>query len=73
VTRRSPKKRTPIQWYALRDAAELLSVSADALRKRLERHTREAANGGTEAEIDGVRGRKFGNQWRVALGSNWTE
>jgi hypothetical protein len=73
VTRRPAKKRTPIHWYTVPDAAGFLSVSADGLRKRLERHAFAASDGGTEAQIDGVRGRKFGNQWRVALGPRWTE
>lgn len=67
------KNHAPIRWYTPRDAAALLSVSPEALRKRLERHAFAAADGGTEAQIDGVRGRKFGNQWRVALGPSWTE
>lgn len=73
MTPRPTKKRIPIHWYTVPDAAGFLSISADGLRKRLERNARTTANGGIEAEIDGVRGRKFGNQWRVALGPSWTE
>jgi hypothetical protein len=63
----------PIRWFNLHDTAEFLSVSVDALRKRLERNAFKARDGGIEAQIDGIRGRKFGNHWRVALGSSWTE
>ncbi len=62
-----------LRWYALRDAAQILAVSPAALRKQLERRARRVADGAVEASIDGVRGRKFANRWRVSLGRAWTE
>ncbi len=59
-------------WYTLRDAARILCVTPAALRKQFERHVRRAPDGGTEAIIDGVRGRKFANRWRVCFGKPWT-
>ena len=59
------------RWLTVRDAASVLSVSPDALRRAFERHARSAPDGGTEAEVDGVRARKFGRQWRVMLGNAW--
>lgn len=67
------KTAGPLRWYALRDAAEILSISPGALRKQLERRTQRAADGGVEAQVDGVRRRKFANRWRVSFGQPWTE
>jgi hypothetical protein len=67
------KAATVLRWYPLRDAAAILSVSADALRKQFERRVERAPDGGTEARIDGVRARKFANRWRVSFGKPWTE
>ncbi len=61
----------PVQWYALRQAAAILSVSPEALRKQFERKARLAGDGGTEAHVDGVRARKFANRWRVSFGDAW--
>jgi hypothetical protein len=61
----------PVQWYALRQAAEILSVSPEALRKQFERKARCTADGGVEADVDGVRARKFANRWRVCFGGAW--
>ena len=61
------------RWYALRDAAPMLGVSVPALRKLFERRAGKAADGGTEAHVDGVRARKFANRWRVSFGRHWTE
>jgi hypothetical protein len=60
------------RWYPLRDAATILSVTPSALRKQLERKAVRAADGGTEAVVDGVRARKFANRWRVSFGKAWT-
>lgn len=65
------KSSISLRWYTLREAAELLSFSAAALRRRLERRARRAADGGKEAVIDGVRARKLGNRWRVTFASAW--
>lgn len=62
-----------LRWYALRDAAPLLGVSVGALRKLLERRAVKATDGGVEANVDGVKARKFANRWRVSLGPAWTE
>jgi hypothetical protein len=63
--------RRPLRWYALREAADMLSVSPEALRKQFERRARQASDGGTEAVVDGVRARKFANRWRVSFGEGW--
>ena len=65
--------KTRPHWFPLRDAAAILSVSPDALRKQFERRAQRAPDGGTEAHIDGVRARKFANRWRVSLPKYWTE
>ena len=67
------KATTVPRWYALRDAAPMLGVSPDALRKLFERRAARASDGGTEARVDGVRARKFANRWRVSFGKPWTE
>ena len=64
--------RPPARWYALRDAAAILGLSPDGLRKQLERRAQRAPDGGTEAVIDGVRARKFSNRWRVSFGAAWS-
>jgi hypothetical protein len=68
-----PKKQSPLRWYTLGDAAELLSLSVDALRRQIERRAHRAPDGGTEADIDSVRARKFGHLWRVSFGQRWVE
>jgi len=65
------KSNAPLRWYPLRDAAVTLGVSADALRKQLERNVMRTKDGGTEAQIDGIRARKFANRWRVSFGEAW--
>jgi hypothetical protein len=72
LNRREPAaSRRPLRWYALREAAEMLGVSPEALRKQFERKARLTADGGTEAGVDGVRARKFANRWRVSFGPAW--
>ena len=61
------------RWYPLRDAAPMLGVSPGALRKTLERRATRTPDGGTEANVDGVRGRLFTNRWRVSFDKAWTE
>jgi hypothetical protein len=65
--------RAPLRWFALRDAAQILSLSPDALRKQFERNVVRAPDGGIEAVVDGVRARKFANRWRVSFGERWSE
>lgn len=60
-----------VRWISLPSAADVLGLTADALRKTLDRRARKVADGGVEAEIDGVRARKLGRLWRVALGPAW--
>lgn len=64
-------RRSPLRWYPLREAAEMLSVSREALRKQFERKAYMAPDGGVEANVDGVRARKFANRWRVSFGDAW--
>jgi hypothetical protein len=64
--------RAPLRWFTVRAAAEILALTCEALRKQLERNARRAPDGGIEAELDGVRGRKFGRLWRVSFGDRWT-
>ena len=61
------------RWYALRDAASMLSVTPAALRKQMERRAQRTPDGIVEAKLDGVRGRKFGGRWRVSFDKSWTE
>lgn len=61
----------PQGWLSITNAAELLDVRPEALRRRIERAARLAADGVMEAEVDGVRARKLGRSWRVHLGSGW--
>lgn len=64
-------KPATTQWVTVRAAAERLSVTPGALRRSLERQARRATDGGVEADIDGVRARKFGRLWRVRLSESW--
>jgi hypothetical protein len=60
------------RWLSLHAAAELLGLTPAALRKSLDRRAMRRPDGGIEAEIDGVRGRKLGRLWRVTLSPAWT-
>jgi len=59
------------RWLTIRDAAALLGSTDRALRRALERRAVRAPDGSTEANLDGVRGRKLGGRWRVLLGKGW--
>jgi hypothetical protein len=61
------------RWLSVQAAAEMLGLTAAALRKSLERRAVRTLEGGIEADIDGVRGRKLGRLWRVALSAAWSE
>ena len=52
-------------------AAEFLGLPPRSLRRTLERESGRAADGGVEALVDGVRGRKFGRLWRVQFNESW--
>ena len=67
------KPGAPLRWYPLRDAAVILAVSPEALRRKFERRVQRATDGVLEARVDGIRARKFGNHWRVSFGKAWTE
>jgi hypothetical protein len=60
------------RWISVQSAADLLGLTATALRKSLDRRAVRSADGGIEAELDGVRARKLGRLWRVTLSSAWT-
>lgn len=68
-----PNGPTIPRWFPIRDAASILGLTPGALRKLLERRAVRAADGSVEAHVDGVRGRKFANRWRISLGKAWTE
>ena len=60
-----------VTWTSIETAAQFLGLSSAALRKALERRAVRAPDGGIEAELDGVRGRKLGRLWRVCLSASW--
>jgi hypothetical protein len=60
------------RWVSVQTAADLLGMTAAALRKALDRRSIRTPDGGIEAELDGVRGRKLGRLWRVSLGPAWS-
>lgn len=69
-----PRKRPfvraeTVRWISVEEAAEFIGTNAVALRARL----RRAPDGGVEADVDGIRGRKLGTTWRVVLGARWLE
>lgn len=62
-----------IRWMSVDAAAAILGVPVITLRRAIERNARRAADGSVEARVDGIRARKFGRLWRVALDRAWTE
>jgi hypothetical protein len=66
------RRETATRWCSLHAAADFLGMTADALRRCVERRAMKMPDGGTEARLDGVRARKFGRLWRVMLSSEWT-
>jgi hypothetical protein len=60
------------RWISVQTAADLLGLTPAALRKSLDRRAVRSADGGIEAELDGVRARKLGRLWRVTLSTAWT-
>ena len=60
-----------VHWLTISQAAVFLATSPSALRRALERSAVTSPDGVTEAERDGVRGRKLGRAWRVWIGSRW--
>lgn len=59
-------------WLRIEAAAHHLDTTPAALRRALERAAHRVADGGTEAELDGIRARKLGRRWRVLLGPAWS-
>lgn len=62
-----------VRWISVEEAAEFIGTNALALRARVRRAARRAPDGGIESDVDGIRGRKLGNSWRVVLGARWLE
>ncbi len=58
-------------WVSVRVAASHLGFSVVSLRRVIERNARRSADGGIEATFDGLRAKKLGRTWRVALGDRW--
>lgn len=65
------KDVVPVRWVSVDRAALVLDLTPAALRRSLERHAQRAPDGGVEANIDGVRARKFGRLWRVRFSERW--
>ena len=63
---------TSTTWTSVREAARVLGFGVVSLRRVLERHARRVDDGGVEANVDGLRARKFGRSWRVQLSDAWT-
>jgi len=63
----------PARWISIQTAADLLGMTPGALRKVFERNARRAADGVTEADVNGVRARKLGRLWRVTMSAAWTD
>ena len=59
-------------WLSVQSAVDILGLTPAALRKSLDRRAALTGDGGIEAEVYGVRGRKFGRLWRVMLSPAWT-
>lgn len=68
---KAKETRQVAAWVSLLTAAQHLGTSPDALRRMLERRAVKAGDGGVEADVDGVRGRKLGRLWRVRLADAW--
>jgi hypothetical protein len=58
-------------WTSLSKGADFLGVTPGSLRRTLERNVEVAPDGGTEANIDGLRARKFGRLWRIQFSDAW--
>lgn len=67
LQRGSSKRR----WLTVREAAAHLGYGVVSLRRLLDRHARRAPDGGVEAALDGLLGKKLGRSWRVTLGARW--
>lgn len=59
------------RWMSVEQAAGVLGISMLTLRRNLERNAVRKLGGVIEASFDGVRGRRFGRRWRVALDATW--
>lgn len=59
------------RWRSVEDAAAFLGMPVRVLREALASNARLDA-GVTEAQLDGIIGRKLGRRWRVWLAEKWT-
>lgn len=59
------------RWLSVANAADILDLTPTALRRTLERRAVRSPDGSVEADLDGVRARKFGRLWRVFLDEGW--
>jgi hypothetical protein len=62
-----------VRWQSIDEAAAILGVPVVTLRRAIERNARRASDGSVTSAIDGVRARKFGCRWRIALDPQWLE
>jgi hypothetical protein len=60
------------RWLHLHVAAAMLDTKPATLRRAIERRARLGPDGVLEAFFDGLRARKLGGRWRVALSEAWT-
>jgi hypothetical protein len=60
-----------VSWLSVAKAASILDLTPTALRRTLERRAVRPPDGSVEANLDGVRARKFGRLWRVFLDEGW--
>ncbi len=63
---------TAMKWMRVDDAAGVLGMNVIPLRRAIERHARRDADGHLCSAFDGVRARKLGRHWRVALDPCWS-
>jgi len=71
VVAKTAAKLNPQPWISLLSAAQHLGEPADSLRKKLDRASRQAVDGVTEAKLDGLTARKLGRRWKVRLSPGW--
>jgi len=62
-----------LHWMSVDQAAAILGIPVLTLRRAIERNVVRAIGGGMQAQVDGIRARKFGRLWRVWLDPGWTE
>jgi hypothetical protein len=70
--RSRPRGPVAASWMRVEDAARVLDVNVVTLRRAIERNARLDEEGRQHASFDGIRARKLGRHWRVALDSCWS-